>query len=128
VAEERAAGITDRKLGERVRTRRIEIGMSQEKLAELVGLTFQQVQKYERGDNRIAVGRLLDIAEALDVPPGQLLEGLRSSRPKGKRAKARADEALKPGVAELVRLFGSIKNDKMRRRVLDLVRMMSAGD
>src|SRR5690606_1334161 len=54
VSDERAVGAVDRKLGERVRARRLEIGMSQERLAELLGVTFQQVQKYEKGVNRMA--------------------------------------------------------------------------
>lgn len=65
---ERAAGELDRKLGERVRARRHAIGMSQERLADLVGITFQQVQKYEMGFNRIAASRLIDIAVALETP------------------------------------------------------------
>jgi DNA-binding XRE family transcriptional regulator len=55
---ERAANAIDRMVGQKVRTRRLEIGMSQERLTELLGVTFQQVQKYEKGVNRIAVSRL----------------------------------------------------------------------
>ena len=67
MSDERAANAVDKKVGQRVRSRRLEIGMSQERLAELLGVTFQQVQKYEKGVNRIAVGRLLDIATALEI-------------------------------------------------------------
>ncbi len=66
--DERAANAVDRRLGQRVRTRRLEIGMSQEKLAETLGVTFQQVQKYEKGVNRIAASRLFDIAASLRCP------------------------------------------------------------
>jgi len=65
--DERAATSIDRKLGQRVRSRRLEIGMSQERLAELLGVTFQQVQKYETGTNRIGASRLERIARTLGV-------------------------------------------------------------
>lgn len=120
---ERAAGEVDRRLGERVRARRHAIGMSQEQLADLVGITFQQVQKYEMGFNRIAASRLLDIAAALETPVTYFYEGLTKSR---RKAKARAEDLLaQHGAAELVRLYASIEHDHIRRRVLDLVRAMT---
>lgn len=126
VADERTAGVLDKRLGERVRARRLEISMSQEHLAERLGVTFQQVQKYEKGVNRIAAGRLLDIAHALKISPGQMLEGL-GPAPKRANASDGFIEALgKPEVAELVRLFGSIRSQAVRRRVLELVRTMAA--
>jgi len=64
----RKSGAIEKKVGGLVRARRLEIGMSQERLAELLGVTFQQVQKYEKGINRIAFSRMLDIAAALDRP------------------------------------------------------------
>lgn len=66
----------DRRIGMRVRARRLEISMSQEKLADILGVTFQQVQKYEKGINRISVARYLDICAALDWPPAESLQGL----------------------------------------------------
>lgn len=74
--DERAANAVDRKVGQKVRSRRLEIGMSQEKLAELLGVTFQQVQKYEKGVNRIAVSRLWDISVALEMPVSRFFEGV----------------------------------------------------
>ena len=62
-------------VGQRVRMRRIQLGMSQEKLAKGVGLTFQQVQKYEKGANRMGSSRLVQFANLLDVPVGWLFEG-----------------------------------------------------
>lgn len=127
MANERATGATDRKLGDRVRARRLEIGMSQEGLADLLGVTFQQVQKYEKGVNRIAVSRLLDISSALDLSPCRLLEGL-STRRKTERDDDNGIEVAlaKPGAVELVRVFASIGDSKVRRRVLDLVRAMAS--
>ena len=71
-----SANAVDRKLGERVRARRHQLGMNQEKLARLLGVTFQQVQKYETGANRIAASRLFEIAAVLDMPVGRFFEGL----------------------------------------------------
>jgi transcriptional regulator with XRE-family HTH domain len=72
--DQRGATIMDRLIGKRVRERRLEIGMSQEGLATLLGVTFQQVQKYEKGVNRVAASRLYDIAKALDVEIGYFFE------------------------------------------------------
>jgi transcriptional regulator with XRE-family HTH domain len=126
--DERAANAIDRKLGQRVRSRRLEIGMSQERLAEILGVTFQQVQKYEKGVNRIAASRLLDICGALDVSVSRLYEGLRSSRAPG-AAEPRPDlveDALStPEGAHLMSLFASIQSVRVRRRVVELVKVMA---
>lgn len=73
----RAATKFDAALGARIRARRLDLDMSQERLAERLGLTFQQVQKYERGINRIAAERLVDIAHALELPIFELVDGLK---------------------------------------------------
>src|SRR5579863_8724786 len=65
----------DRHVGSRVRMRRILLGMSQEKLGEALGLTFQQIQKYEKGTNRIGASRLQQISTTLNVPPAFLFDG-----------------------------------------------------
>lgn len=124
MGEERIAGAVDRKLGERVRARRLEIAMSQERLADLLGVTFQQVQKYEKGVNRIAASRLLDIATALETPITRFYEGLGPIR-RGATGPRTEDQLAKPGVAELVRLFATIEDQKVRRRILELVRAMA---
>ena len=127
--DERAANAVDKKLGQRVRSRRLEIGMSQERLAELLGVTFQQVQKYEKGVNRIAASRLYDIAAALDVPIARFFENLGVGRtgsgvPEGRREFV--DDALAtPEGAQLMALFAAIKNVKVRRRVVELVRALT---
>jgi transcriptional regulator with XRE-family HTH domain len=124
--DERAANAIDKRIGQRVRSRRLEIGMSQERLADLLGVTFQQVQKYEKGVNRIAASRLFDIAAALDMPAARFFEGL-SSRAAGV-AEARqeyVDDALAtPEGAQLMALFAEIKNPKVRRRVVELVKAL----
>lgn len=104
--------------------------MSQEKLAELLGVTFQQVQKYEKGVNRIAASRLFDIAAALDVPVARFFENIASARvaapgvAEGRREFV--DDALAtPEGAQLLALFASIKSVKVRRRVVELVRALT---
>ena len=70
----------DREVGTRLRALREEAGMSQTALGERSGITFQQVQKYENGLNRVSISRLIQFCEALDVPPSQVLDGLSTAR------------------------------------------------
>lgn len=124
--DERAANAVDRKIGQRVRSRRLEIGMSQERLADLLGVTFQQVQKYEKGVNRIAASRLHDIGVALDMPVARFFEGLTPSRGGGDGRSDHADDVLAtPEGAQLIALFASIKSIKVRRRVIELVKALA---
>jgi len=126
--DERSANAIDRKIGQRVRTRRLEIGMSQERLAELLGVTFQQVQKYEKGVNRIAASRLHDIAASLDMPVARFFEGLTAGRAAGvaETQKDYVDDVLAtPEGAQLMQLFASIKSVKVRRRVIELVKALA---
>ncbi len=128
MTDERAANAIDKKLGQRVRTRRLEIGMSQERLAELLGVTFQQVQKYEKGVNRIAASRLHDIAASLDMPIARFFEGLggRASAGVAESSRDYIDDALAtPEGAQLMVLFASIKSKKVRRQVLELVKALT---
>jgi transcriptional regulator with XRE-family HTH domain len=123
--DERAANAIDRKVGQRVRTRRLEIGMSQERLAELLGVTFQQVQKYEKGVNRIAVSRLWDISVALELPVSRFFEGV-NARGVAEGRQEYVDDALAtPEGAQLMALFASIKSQKLRRKVLELVKTLT---
>lgn len=124
--DERSANAIDRKVGQRVRARRLEIGMSQEKLAELLGVTFQQVQKYEKGANRIAVSRLYDISVALEIHAGRFFDNLAARGAVAEGRQDYVDDALStPEGTELMALFATIKNPKVRRRVLDLVRAVA---
>ena len=127
--DERATNAVDRRLGQRVRARRLEISMSQERLAELLGVTFQQVQKYEKGVNRIAASRLFAISAALDMPVARFYDGLPVAGDARGVAEEGADyihDALAtPEGAQLMALFASIKSQKVRRRVLDLVKALA---
>src|SRR5271167_3595486 len=66
----------DRHVGARVRERRIMLGLTQQQLADLIGVTYQQAHKYERGINRVSAGRLYEIAQVLSVPIGYFFDGL----------------------------------------------------
>jgi transcriptional regulator with XRE-family HTH domain len=121
----------DRRIGQRVKSRRLEIGLSQEALAEALGVTFQQVQKYEKGVNRISASRLFEIAAVLNVPVGHFYDGLISARGPGVAEGANADadaiaETLAtPEGVQLVTLFHAIRGPRLRRRIVDLVRVLS---
>ena len=120
----------DVQVGNRVRIRRMLIGMSQERLGDLLGLTFQQVQKYEKGVNRIGAGRLFEVARILNVPVDFFYEGLGPVTPEG----ANDVEGGAPPVMEFVSsgeglqlslAFMKIKDAKVRKRVLDLVKSLA---
>ena len=122
----KVSNIVDVYVGARLRMRRTMLGMSQSKLGELLGVTFQQIQKYEKGSNRISASRLQHTARVLEVSPGYFFEG------------APADSA-EPGFAEespqsyvvdflasteglqLNRAFLRVRDPKVRRRIVDLV-------
>ena len=79
----------DRHVGARIRERRIMLGLTQQQLADLIGVTYQQAHKYERGINRVSAGRLFEIARVLSVPVSYFFEGLDDAvRPAGERARA----------------------------------------
>jgi len=112
----------DRHIGSRVRARRTMLGMSQEKLADALGLTFQQVQKYEKGINRIGASRLLHIAGILDVSIEFFFEGLPGLRAGGFSDDSLVAEFLTRSESDrLVRGFLKLKDDEARRKVADLV-------
>lgn len=127
MGKERQTIALDRRLGARVRARRRAIGMSQERLADLTGVTFQQIQKYEKGANRIAASRLFDISAALDLPIAAFFEDEEKRGSKTKQERSSLDDALTVGGSiELVTRYAALKSDNLRRRVLALIRAMSA--
>ncbi|HEX4534326.1 MAG TPA: helix-turn-helix transcriptional regulator [Rhizomicrobium sp.] len=121
----------DGQVGSRVRLRRMLVGMSQERLGELLGLTFQQVQKYEKGVNRIGAGRLFEVSRILDVPIDYFYEDV-SSQVMG-RAPGFGEETESAPVMDFVSspeglqlslAFMRIRDPKVRKRVLDLVKSL----
>ena len=118
----------DGQVGNRVRLRRMLIGMSQERLGELLGLTFQQVQKYEKGVNRIGAGRLFEVARILGVPIDYFYEGASTqiAGPSENEASPPVMEFVSSGEGlQLSLAFMKIKDPKLRKRVLDLVKQMA---
>jgi transcriptional regulator with XRE-family HTH domain len=108
----------DRKVGARVRAQRNAMGLSQEKLADALGITFQQVQKYENGTNRISASRLQNIADALGVPLSFFFGEGNAGRARGDKemASLSAFLATADGLA-LSRAFTRINNKKLRRQI-----------
>jgi transcriptional regulator with XRE-family HTH domain len=124
----RRANPIDVHVGGRVRLRRMLLGMSQEKLGEHLGLTFQQIQKYEKGINRIGASRLFDLAQVLAVPVQFFYEELAASGGNGagfaeRPAESYAAEFLgsREGL-ELNKAFARISDPRVRRSIVDLVR------
>ena len=121
----------DKHVGSRVRMRRLLVGMSQEKLGEALGITFQQIQKYEKGANRIGASRLQQIAKILAVPVEFFFEGAPSGD-----APAGFGEMPQPSFVsdfmataegvQLTRAFIKIADPQVRRRLIDLVEAISA--
>ena len=129
-------------VGSRVRFRRTILGLSQEKLAEAIGLTFQQVQKYERGANRIGCSRLFDISRVLSVPVGFFFEempsGVADSSParrlggwsEGEQEtfEHKRDPMLRRETLELVRAYYNIKNLEARKGLFEVTKAISHAD
>ena len=118
----RTAGRTqdvDRHVGARVRERRIMLGFTQQQLADLIGVTYQQAHKYERGINRISAGRLYEIAHVLSVPVNYFFEGLDGSL-------ARAVSARERMCLELARNFAQIPNERYQEALSQLARVLAA--
>lgn len=137
------ANPVDAHVGYRVRLRRMLIGMSQERLGDLLGLTFQQVQKYERGINRIGAGRLYEVAEILGVPISFFYEGMDGIQVPAENGNGNGNGhgnghgngSEKPSAVmdflssnegiQLSTAYMGIKDVKVRRKILDLVRSIS---
>src|SRR3984957_3297950 len=127
----KAPNPTDKHVGSRVRQRRMTLGMSQEKLGDALGLTFQQVQKYEKGTNRIGASRLQQIAQILQVQVSFFFEGAPAAitigRHEGAPSPAYVSDflATSDGLA-LTKAFMKIGDAKLRRRIVELVGQIAA--
>jgi transcriptional regulator with XRE-family HTH domain len=115
------ANDTDRHVGARIRERRIMLGLSQQQMADLIGVTYQQAHKYERGINRISAGRLYEIAQVLGVPVSYFFEGLDSERSTDLTSRQRM-------CLELARNFSSISNEKHQEALSQLARALAADE
>jgi transcriptional regulator with XRE-family HTH domain len=121
----------DRHVGLRIRMRRKELNMSQEKLAESLGLTFQQVQKYERAANRVSASKLFEIARALNTTVAYFYEGLGEDPDATDRPLINLTAQafmLTPEGAELAAIFPRLPRARVRRKVVELVRALAELD
>jgi transcriptional regulator with XRE-family HTH domain len=128
----KAPNPVDKYVGSRVRMRRIMLGMSQEKLGEALGLTFQQIQKYEKGTNRVGASRIQQISEILQVPVSFLFEG----GPSGTTSAESFREGISPAYVSdflatseglaLTRAFTRITDAKLRRSIVEMVEQIAA--
>ena len=125
---DRAPNPIDRHVGLRIRMRRKGLGISQERLAEAIGLTFQQVQKYERAANRVSASKLWEMARALNTSIAYFYEGLSDTpEPVGSNLPRETvqDFLMTPEGIELASSFPKIPHGRLRRKILDLVRVMA---
>jgi transcriptional regulator with XRE-family HTH domain len=114
------ASLADRHVGARIRERRIMLGLSQQQLAQLIGVTYQQAHKYERGLNRISAGRLYEIAQVLSAPVSWFFEGLATDI---------ATVELTPRqrmCLELARNFAAIDNERHQEALSQMARALAA--
>jgi transcriptional regulator with XRE-family HTH domain len=123
-SDERSPHPLDIALGLRVRLRRNELGLSQAKLAKATGITFQQVQKYETGTNRISFSRLVEISQALDCGVRDLIADLGKAKSTAAISKAMAALAM-PGAAALLETYQRIAPQR-RRAVVKLARQLAS--
>jgi transcriptional regulator with XRE-family HTH domain len=114
----RSAAAIDDHVGARIRERRIMLGLTQQQLAELVGVTYQQAHKYERGINRVSAGRLYEIARILDAPITYFYEGVGEEVPQAVAPRHRMLLEISPNFAE-------IQNQKHQEAVSQLARVLA---
>ena len=118
---------TDKHVGSRVRMRRMMLSMSQEKLGDALGLTFQQVQKYEKGANRVGAGRLTQIARVLELPVSSFFNPPNPDETAASGARQlEADYFALPGAFRLVRAYAQIPQSVLRRAIIALIERLVA--
>jgi transcriptional regulator with XRE-family HTH domain len=122
----KSPSLIDRHIGLRIRMRRILIGMSQEKLGERLGITFQQVQKYEKGINRVGSGRLHEIGGILGVPVSIFFEGQETEPAVSFQAPSTASALLSEKDSfQLLQAFNAISDQKVRRALVNMARALA---
>ena len=125
----KAANAVDIHVGGRIRVRRRSLSITQESMANDLGLTFQQIQKYERGTNRVSASKLYEIARCLQVPVAYFFEGIGEGG-EVPEYDPTADAAvheflLTPEGIELAQIFPKVRRGPMRRRILEMVRTLA---
>ena len=125
-------------VGRKLRERRSMLGISQQKLGKSLGITFQQVQKYEKGTNRMSSSMLFESADILSVPVAYFFEGINSNRGKNKAANKNtlheekagfeSNQGLNKETLKLIRYYYSIREEGVRKKVLSLIKSLASGD
>lgn len=120
----------DRLVGQQLRRRRLELGLSQQRLAQAIGVTFQQIQKYEHGTNRVVASRLYDLAKVLHVDVEYFFAdaALEAARAKEPDQAAAADYPSPGETRKLVDAYYAIQDPALRRKLIDLVRSVAADE
>jgi transcriptional regulator with XRE-family HTH domain len=113
----------DSHVGTRIRERRVMLGLTQQQLADLIGVTYQQAHKYERGINRVSAGRLFEIARVLSVPIGFFYEGVEAPT----SAPVPIDNHREQMMLELARNFSFIRNERHQEAFSQLARALTSG-
>lgn len=117
----------DAHVGARLRQRRMLLGISQEQLAEMLGLTFQQVQKYERGTNRVSASRLFQLARALDTPITWFFDEMEGDRgtERVESSEQDSDPMSRRETLELVRVYSRIDDRKVRKKLYEMAKALA---
>jgi transcriptional regulator with XRE-family HTH domain len=117
----------DAHVGARLRQRRMLLGISQEQLAEMLGLTFQQVQKYERGTNRVSASRLFQLARSLDTPITWFFDDMEGDRgtERVETAGEDSDPMSRRETLELVRVYSRIDDRKVRKKLYEMAKALA---
>lgn len=119
-----AASEVDRLVGDRIRRRRILMGLTQDQLGEALGISYQQIQKYETGANRVSAGRLYLISKSLDVSPGWFFDPIQSDATSSDFDELGSSRLL----MEFVRCFARIEDERIKSVLVALVKAMADGD
>jgi transcriptional regulator with XRE-family HTH domain len=122
---QRATTDVDSRIGERVRERRVLLGLAQQQLADSLGVSFQQLQKYESGANRVSASRLYQLAQVLNIPIMWFYDGI--DAPHGNRSKVSELSTLTsdPEMLRFVRAYYQIKNAKARHRLREMASVLA---
>ncbi|HEX4411007.1 MAG TPA: helix-turn-helix transcriptional regulator [Xanthobacteraceae bacterium] len=122
----KAATSTDKTIGSNIRIRRLQLGVTQQQLAKKLGVTFQQVQKYEKGVNRVGSGRLYQIATILEAPIGSFFsEGGRSTKSASSHSSP-YDSLQEPMTLQMLNAFSKVKDRKNRWALLTLIEHLAS--
>jgi transcriptional regulator with XRE-family HTH domain len=116
----------DREVGQRIRAQRLIRKMSQEELGDRIGITFQQVQKYEKGTNRVSAGRLIRISEILGVPVSFFLEGDRSTGGSADQINSALSFLKTAGAVRLLRAYNQIGGSEVRKALVELAERVAS--